>query len=86
MWTFVKIDSMATRNVEHDAELRLVESYNAQTSGQNRKRQRLCRLPACTPRIPDFGLRRLKIPSTAPDKVATMPTPARIFSISVASQ
>ena len=39
MWAFVKVDSMATRNVDYDAALRLVKSYNARMSGQNRKPQ-----------------------------------------------
>jgi hypothetical protein len=39
MWAFVKIDSMATRNVSRDAALRLVKSHNTQTTKQNRKPQ-----------------------------------------------
>jgi hypothetical protein len=54
MWTFVKIDSMATRNVDHDAALRLVKSYNAQTSEQNRKRQAV---PPTGEHSPYSGLR-----------------------------
>jgi len=54
MWTFVKIDSMATRNLDHDAALRLVKSYNAQTSGQNRKGQAV---PPTSVHTPNSGLR-----------------------------
>ena len=54
LWAFVKIDSMATRNVDHHAALRLVKSYNAQTSGQNRKRQAV---PPTSVHTPNSGLR-----------------------------
>ncbi len=37
LWVFVKIDSMATRNADPDAALRLVKAYNAQRIGQVRK-------------------------------------------------
>jgi hypothetical protein len=39
LWVFVKIDSMGTRNVDPDAALRRVNSYNAQRMGQDRKPQ-----------------------------------------------
>jgi hypothetical protein len=54
LWAFVKIDSLPTRNADHGAVLRLVKTYNAQTSGQNRKR------PAVPPTgvtSPNSGLR-----------------------------
>ena len=54
MWAFVKVDSMATRNVDYDAALRLVKSYNARTSGQNRKPQAV---PPTSGHTPNSGLR-----------------------------
>lgn len=36
MWVFIKIDSMATRNPDPDATLRLVKSYNPKRTGQHR--------------------------------------------------
>jgi hypothetical protein len=63
LWAFVKIDSMATRNVDHDAALQLVKSYNAQTSGQNRKPQAV---PPTGVHTPNSGLRtRMTGPKTA---------------------
>jgi len=37
LWVFVKIDSMATRNADPDAALRLVKAYNAQRIGAGPK-------------------------------------------------
>jgi len=46
LWVFVKIDSMATRNADPDAALRLVKAYNAQRIGQVRK-PRACTACRC---------------------------------------
>jgi uncharacterized oligopeptide transporter (OPT) family protein len=39
LWLFVKIDSMATRNVDPDAALRRVRSYNEQAIRRDQKAQ-----------------------------------------------